>query len=51
MQSMMDALRRLYVPNSIGAPLFFFTTRDELRAADPLTHAWQDGNGRAVRLM
>ena len=51
MQSMMEALRTLRIPHSPGAPLFFFTTRDELRAADPLTHEWSDGNGRAVRLM
>ena len=51
MQSMMEALRKLRVPHSLGAPLFFFTTRDELRAADPLTHEWRDGNGRAVRLI
>ena len=51
MQSMMEALRKLRVQHSPGAPLFFFTTRDELRAADPLAHPWQDGNGRAVRLI
>jgi hypothetical protein len=50
MQSMMDALRKLRIPHSPGAPLFFFTTRDELRASDPLAHEWQDGCGRAVRL-
>ena len=50
MQSMMEALRKLRIPHSTGAPLFFFTTRDELRTADPLTHEWSDGNGRAVRL-
>jgi hypothetical protein len=49
-QSMMEALRKLRVAHSPGAPLFFFTTRDELRASDPLTHEWRDGNGRAVRL-
>ena len=49
MQSMMEALRKLHIPHSPGAPLFFFTTRDELRA-DPLMHEWRDGNGRAVRL-
>ena len=42
MQSMMDALRRLHVPNSMGVPLFLFATRDELRAADPLAHEWRD---------
>jgi hypothetical protein len=47
----MDALRRLHVPHSPGAPLFLFATRDELRASDPLTHEWRDGNGRAVRLI
>ena len=51
MQSMMDALRRLHVPNSMGAPLFLFATRNELRANDPLTHEWRDGNGRTVRLI
>jgi hypothetical protein len=50
MQSMMEALRKLRVPHSPGAPLFFFTTRDELRAADPLTHDWRDGNDLAVLL-
>jgi hypothetical protein len=51
MQSMMEALRRLHVPNSMGASLFFFATRDGLRASDPLMHEWRDGNGRAVRLI
>ena len=51
MQSMMEALRKLHVPNSMGAPLFFFATRDELRAADQLTHEWLDGNLRRVRLI
>ncbi len=50
MQSMIEALRKLRVPHSTGAPLFFFTTRNELRPADPLTLEWSDGNGRAVRL-
>ena len=47
---MMEALRKFRIPHSPGAPLFFFTTRDELRTTDPLAHTWQDGNGRAVRL-
>ena len=51
MQSMMEALRRLHVPHSPGAPLFFFTTRDELRASDPLAAEWRDGNSREVRLL
>jgi hypothetical protein len=51
MLSMMDVLRKLRVPHSPGAPLFFFTTRDDLRATDPLAHEWRDGNGRTVRLI
>ena len=50
MQSMMEALRRLHIPHSPGAPLFFFTTRDQLRTAEPFAHEWRDGNGHAVRL-
>ena len=49
-QSMLEALRKLRVPHSPGAPLFFFTTRDELRATNPLAHEWRDGNDRGVRL-
>jgi hypothetical protein len=49
MQSMMEALRQLQVPNSMGAPLFVFTTRDNLRTSDPLAHEWNDGNGRETR--
>ena len=30
MQSMMEALHKVHIPHSPGAPLFFFTTRDEL---------------------
>jgi hypothetical protein len=50
-QSMMESLRKLHVPNSMGAPLFLFATRDDLRGADPLAHAWQDGNGRELCLI
>jgi hypothetical protein len=49
MHSMMEALRRLHVPNSMGAPLFLFATRGELRTTDPLAHEWRDGNGRHHR--
>jgi hypothetical protein len=48
---MMDSLPRLRIPHSPGAPLFLFTTHDELRAADPLTHEWREGNLRRVRLI
>ena len=51
MQSMMETLRKLHIPHSPGAPLFFFTTRDEPRAAEPFLLEWRDGNGRAVRLI
>ncbi|MGB8526585.1 MAG: hypothetical protein WCD75_07040 [Rhodoplanes sp.] len=51
MQSMMEVLRKLRIPHSPDAPLFFFTTRDELRASDPLTHEWSDGNGRHMQLI
>ena len=48
---MIEGLRRLRIPHGPGAPLFFFTTRDELRTADPFAHEWRDDNGRAVRLI
>jgi hypothetical protein len=32
MQSMMEALRKLRIPHSPGAPLFFFTTRQKAYA-------------------
>ena len=50
MQSMMEALRQLHVPNSMGAPLFFFATRDELCTSNPLAHTWRDGASRGVQL-
>jgi Replication-relaxation len=50
-RSMTDALRQLRVPHSPGSPLFFFTTHDELRGGDPLTHAWRDGNARDIDLI
>jgi DNA-binding Lrp family transcriptional regulator len=49
--SMKEALRQLHVPHSMGASLFLFATRDELRTSDPLAHTWSDGNGRDVRLI
>jgi DNA-binding Lrp family transcriptional regulator len=50
-RSMTEALRQIDVPGSPGPGLFFFALRDELRTGDPLVHAWQDGNGREVRLL
>jgi hypothetical protein len=49
-RTMMEALRQLQVPHSPGASLFFFATRDELRGANPLAHAWRDGNNKDVSL-
>jgi hypothetical protein len=51
MQLMILALSRIQIPRSIGASLFFFATRDELHAADPLTDVWRDGNGKSQMLM
>ena len=48
---MKEALRGLRVPHSVGASLFYFSSRDGLRGVDPLAHVWQDGSGREVRLM
>jgi hypothetical protein len=49
--SMREALADLREPQSPGATLFFFTTRDELHFSDPLVHDWKDGNGRKVSVM
>ena len=46
---MKEALRQLHVPHSMGASLFLFATREELRTSDPLTHTWSDGNSRDVQ--
>jgi hypothetical protein len=48
MRSMQDALRDLHVPGSPGAALFFFATRDAIRANNPLACTWHDGDGHAV---
>jgi len=50
-RTMQEALRRLHVPHSPGAPLFFFATRPELLGADLLAYEWCDGSGRPVRLI
>jgi hypothetical protein len=50
-QSMKEALLALRVSRSLGASLFLFSTFEDLRAGDPLSHAWTDGIGRKVRLM
>src|SRR5262249_13671080 len=50
-QSMHETLGRLHVPISPGPSLFFFATRDELRANDPLAHTWRTGAGREIKLI
>jgi DNA-binding Lrp family transcriptional regulator len=50
-RTMMDALHRLHVAHSPGAALFYFATRSDLLAANPLTHRWRHGNGRDARLI
>lgn len=51
LRSMQDALRSIHVPRSPGASLFWFDTFDDLRATDPLTREWRDGDDRSVRLI
>jgi hypothetical protein len=51
MQTMISALGTIRIPRSIGAPLFFFATRDELRDADPLADVWRDGNRKPQMLV
>jgi DNA-binding Lrp family transcriptional regulator len=51
MRTMMDALRRLHVARSPAAQLFYFATRADLCAVNPLTLRWHDGNGHDVKLI
>jgi DNA-binding Lrp family transcriptional regulator len=48
MGTMMDALRRLHVARSAGAQRFYFATRADLRAVDPLTHRWCGHEARLI---
>ena len=50
-QSMREALSDIYVPHSPGPSLFFFATRGELHANDPLLHNWKTGDDRRVSLL
>lgn len=50
-RSMQEALRRIRIPQSPGASLFFFQTRQEISASDLLTQSWTDGDGRQTRLI
>lgn len=50
-RSMTEMLRRLHAPKSPGPALFLFALCELLRTSDPIAFAWQDGNGREVRLI
>ena len=50
-RSMQEVLRDVRSAHGISASPFWFTTFDDLRAVDPLTHEWRDGGGKAVRLI
>lgn len=50
-QSMQEVLGGTCAPNSQGPSLFFFATRPELLAANPLVYTWKDGNCRPVSLL
>lgn len=49
--SALETLRRIRVAHSPGPSLFLFATRLELFQTNPLSHVWQDGNGRDARLI
>ncbi|MCL4710096.1 MAG: replication-relaxation family protein [Pseudorhodoplanes sp.] len=50
-QTMRESLRDIHVPHGLGPPLFFFSTRDNLSKAGPLSSVWQDGHGCDVTLI
>jgi hypothetical protein len=50
LSSILEELQKLRVARSPGPSLFFFATRSELCGTDPLSHVWQDGNGRDAPL-
>jgi len=49
--SMMEALRQIRVPRSVGPALFLFATFSDLRTTPPLVTEWRDGDGCAVALI
>jgi len=51
MQTMLEALRQLRVPRSVGPSLFLFATFDEIDADNLLTHEWTAGDGNRIRLI
>lgn len=50
-RSMTEMLRRLHAPKGPGPALFLFALCELLRKSDPIAFAWQDGNGRELRLI
>ncbi len=49
--AMLEALRRLRVSHATSAPLFLFTTFNDLRARTPLTVDWLDATRGGVSLI
>lgn len=49
-RSAMEELRKIRIAGSPGPTLFFFATCSELSGTDPLSHAWQAGDGRVLKL-
>ena len=47
-RSMLDAARAVSHSGGPGASLFWFTTREQIRAADALGAIWRDGGERAM---
>ena len=47
-RSMIDAARAIGHSGGLGASLFWFTTREQIRAADALGAIWRDGDERAM---
>jgi Replication-relaxation len=50
-RSMQEALRCMDPSSTLEPSLFFFASHSALGSSDPLVHAWQDGRGRATRLI
>lgn len=50
-RSMIEALRSTQPPSTAGSSLFLFASRDELRAADPLTATWRGVDGQLRGLL
>jgi Replication-relaxation len=49
--AMMDVSENVAVQNSPGGSLFFFATRDQLRACDPFMLRWQVTGGRSQSIV